>query len=62
MKPNLLDQQLLSAFGQGEAESYKGGYRSNNPHTEPLRREAWIAGFEWEEGPKYILAKRQESC
>lgn len=42
------DQQLLSAFGQGESRGRKGGYLSDNPHA--YGSEPWSI---WREGYAY---------
>lgn len=41
------EQQLLSAFGQGQSARRKGGYLSDNPHEyQSIQWEAWRAGFQ----------------
>lgn len=41
-----IEQQLLSAFGQGEKCARKGGYLSDNPHAyESDSWQSWREGF-----------------
>jgi hypothetical protein len=53
------DDKLVGEFHQGQATSRRDGYRADNPHAEGTdRHAAWLAGFDYEEGPRYVVRPR----
>lgn len=59
MSQTLTYGDFCSAFGQGEACARRGGYRSENPYAyEGELWQAWLAGFEHEEGPAFVVPER----
>jgi hypothetical protein len=53
------------AFGQGQSASRRDDYRADNPYMQEgkqgILHDAWLAGYEFEEGPAYQLAKQEPS-
>lgn len=52
--------KILSAFQHGYSVGERDGHPRQNPfapHTQSEKWEAWMCGYQREQGPKYVVRK-----